>query len=141
MSTYLEFMQALSDLVVPGVLKAYGLTDAPLALNALPAQWAEIPGMGDVVGETEPACTGQTSNVKYWRGRVVVVLIPVAQGLTGTNFLAAITMVDTLAAALDGIAGELGIGPASYTVTIRPDLVVADIRYWAVTADVSVLGA
>lgn len=140
MTTFYQFMTALSELEITGVKKAYALNDAPSQLNALPAQWAQVPGTGDKIGVSEPACVGG-SQTHEWTGSLVVVLGPTAQGLPGENHVAAIQMVDTVAGALDGAALSFGIGPITYNVVIRPNLMVGGIEYWAITADVTALGS
>jgi hypothetical protein len=139
MTTFTDFVTALSNMWPAGVQRVFKLGETPPAsLNDadLPAMWVQLP-------KADYAIMTFASGLHWPRitAQVVVAVIASAQGMSlGTSFAKTLVVIDGLVTALSTVrpTGTQGSKPVW---TMRTGGVnVAGIDYWAVIADVTASG-
>jgi hypothetical protein len=130
--TYRAWVDGLEALTVSGVTRRFS-QGQPAALNTadLPAQWVQIPVPA---GEESGLAFGGSGMERTVRADLVVALEPVGQSTQPANFDAAVSMLDSISAALEGdTAHELATGSPEWTMRLAI-IQVAGNLYWAVVA-------
>lgn len=126
-TTFASFYAAFRDLSVTGVRN---LNEAPLSVPTahLPCKWVQVAGM-----EGAPFIVGQKAGWPALRCQIVILMNPMGQGRHPTRWSDAVTMMDTLNAAIVGMAKPCK-SPLSWSIELQPNF--ADSGYFAVVATV-----
>ncbi len=136
MTTFTDFVTALSNMWPAGVQRVFKLGETPpAALNDadLPAMWVQLP-----TGEHSVMTFQSGLHWPSFKAQVVVAVIASAQGMSlGTSFKKALEVTDSLVLALSAVRPA----QSKPVWTMRTGGVnVAGIDYWAVIADVTASG-
>jgi len=126
-TTLATFYAAFRDLSLSGVTN---LNEAPLNVPSakLPCKWVQLSGM-----DGSPFIVGQLGGWPTLRCQVVVLMNPMGQDRHATRWSDAVTMVDSLNAAIVGMTNP-SKGNLSWSIDLQPNF--ADSGYFAVVATV-----
>ena len=129
-TTYSAFVNSLEALTVSGVTTKLS-SSAPQALNTadLPAQWVAAPN------GNESAMTSQAEG--GWptlKANLIIAYEASGQDTGPANFVATVTMMDSLTTALRG-ATTICLGPLRWDIKVAV-VTIAGNGYWAVIASV-----
>lgn len=139
MSTpFVTFCGQLATLSVTGVSRTYAYPPPQVSTADMPLLYVRLPqGDAPII-----SLTGRTG-LYTLRCDVVVVMEPLPQNLTTTNYTATLTMMDALVTALDthragASANDWGI--LSYTIRGEWNT-IGESSYWTVIAEIEALAA
>lgn len=132
---FLDFAEEIADLVIPGVVRDYGLTPpGSLSTADLPAKY-----IGTVVGNRTPFvfCQGEGSGMMTIT--LTIAIEPIVQNLPEQNRIDTLTMMDSARIAI--MEGDMALSRV-VNLDIRQDVAtdMAGIHYWAVVAAITARG-
>lgn len=133
MTTITNFVTALGDVTITGVISKMNEPPRSLATADLPAQWVQVP-----ILERMPA-TFQSQG-KLWdthRAQLVVAFEPVGQNTQAANWGGVLTLMDNIWTAI--AAASIVQGRLQYTIA-QAVVTVAEVTYWAVIVEAEAHG-
>lgn len=133
-TTYTNFITALGDLVVSGVVTRKDAQPNNAETADLPLSFPR-----PLVNDEMPLTVDATGGWPVLRAELVIALEPIGQNITPDNQVACVALIDNVNTALRaGTATTLGLGraPLNWNVRVSPSLIIGDRQYWAVIATV-----
>lgn len=134
MTTFAAWLDDLETLAPTGVVRKF-TAGPPASLSSadLPAQWLELPH-----GENLPACAGAEGGMRTLFVDHIVALQAVAQDTQAVNFVAAVTMLDSVDAAIVAHTSLL-LGPMTWRSRLAI-VTVAGTAFWSIVTSIEGLG-
>lgn len=129
-TTYSAFVNSLEALVVSGVTRRLS-SSSPQSLNSvdLPTQWVAAPS-----GNESAITSGAEGGWSSLKADLIIAYEAVGQDTGPANFVATVTMLDSVTTALRG-ATAICLGPLRWDVKVAI-VSVAGNTYWAIIASV-----